>query len=673
MSDSKLNLNRRDLEELLLKRFFYAPSFGIYGGVAGLYDFGPTGTALQQNLINLWRQHFIIEEDMLEVDCTIMTPAEVLKTSGHVEKFADWMCKDTKNGEIFRADHLVEAVLEARLEGDALARKMADVAISGEAPAADAAAPAADAPKASSAKKNKKKKGGPVVAAKLDDDVAAEYKNILAQIDNYDGKALGELITRFDIRNPDSGNEVTQPVEFNLMFESSIGPTGQLKGYLRPETAQGQFLNFSRLLEFNNQKMPFASAMVGRSFRNEISPRSGLLRVREFTMAEIEHYVDPTNKNHTRFEEVANIKLRLLPCEVQLEGKSEPVEMTIRDAVANGTIDNKTLGYFLGRIYLYLMSIGIKRDLLRFRQHMQNEMAHYACDCWDAEIKTSYGWIECVGCADRSAYDLTVHSKRTKEKLCVQETLPEPRVYEKLVCEPNQKVFGPKLKRAAKPVQEYLESLPAADLAAIKEQLASNGKATVTLTGPPTPGSYEITPEMVTIENRTITENVREYTPNVIEPSFGIGRILYSLIEHSYTVREGDEQRAVLSFNPAVAPLKCLVLCLSKNADIEKHLVEIARRLRTDGVPVRIDDAASASIGRRYARNDELGIPFAVTVDFDTVKDGSVTLRERDSTKQIRASTDEIVGLVKSLVSGSTTWDDVLSKYPLINTAASSE
>ncbi|KAJ2854389.1 Glycine--tRNA ligase 1, mitochondrial [Coemansia erecta] len=667
MTESKLNIDRQALESLLTENFFYAPSFAIYGGVAGLYDYGPTGTALQQNLINMWRQHFIIEEDMLEVDCSIMTLSDVLKTSGHVEKFADWMCKDTKTGEIFRADHLVEGVLESRLEGDALARKMAGVAIS-DAGAADAGEQASSANKD---KKKNKKKAGAIVAVKLDDQVVEEYKSILAQIDNYDGKGLGELIARFDIRNPATGNEVTQPVEFNLMFESNIGPTGHLKGYLRPETAQGQFLNFTRLLEFNNGKMPFASAMVGRSFRNEISPRQGLLRVREFTMAEIEHYVDPKNKDHPRFDEVADIKLSLLPASVQLQGSAEPIQISIREAVAQGIIDNKTLGYFMGRIHLYLMAIGIKHELLRFRQHLQNEMAHYACDCWDAEIKNSYGWIECVGCADRSAYDLTVHANRTNKKMCVSENLPEPIVYDKVVCEVNSKVFGPRLRRAAKPVEDYLVGLSPTDLAAVRQALDTAGKAKVVLAGTAADGEYEITPDMVTIENRTVIEKKREYTPNVIEPSFGIGRILYSLIEHSYSVRAGDEQRAVLSFNPAVAPFKCLILPLSGNASFRQPVQDVARRLRTSGVPARIDNASSASIGRRYARNDEIGIPFAVTVDFDTVKDGSVTLRERDSTKQIRASVEEAVQLVKELVAGNTTWEDTMRKYPVFETAAS--
>ncbi|KAJ2797632.1 Glycine--tRNA ligase 1, mitochondrial, partial [Coemansia guatemalensis] len=658
MSESKLNVDRAALEQLLQKRFFFTPSFGIYEGVKGLYDYGPTGTALQQNLINLWRQHFVIEEDMLEVDCAIITPSKVLETSGHVAKFADWMCRDTVSHDFRRADHLVEEVLEARLESDALARKMADVSLAGGA-AADAGG------------KKGKKKGGAPAPTKLDDAVAEEYRNILAQIDNFDGDGLGELITKYDIRNPETGNAVTPPAAFNLMFESSIGPTGTLKGFLRPETAQGQFMNFSRLLEFNNQKMPFASAMVGRSFRNEISPRSGLLRVREFTMAEIEHYVDPLNKDHQRFEEVAGIKLPLLPGTVQLEGKTTPIQMTIGDAVEKGVVDNKTLGYFLGRIYLYLTAIGIKSEMLRFRQHLNNEMAHYACDCWDAEIKTTYGWIECVGCADRSAYDLRVHAAATKKKLCVRENLSEPRVFEKLECEPNSKVFGPRLKRAAKPVLEHLQTLPEETLEAVSAALAKDGKATVTLSGTAVDGDYEITPDMVTIERRTITEHVREYTPNVIEPSFGIGRILYALIEHSYSVRADDEQRAVLSFNAAVAPFKCLVLPLSGHASFEKPLRDAARRLRAVGVPARVDDAASASIGRRYARNDELGTPFAITVDFQTAQDGTVTLRERDTTKQIRGTLDEIVQLVKNLVNGEITWEVVLTKYELVNTAAS--
>ncbi|CAO3700052.1 unnamed protein product [Rhizopus stolonifer] len=572
---------------------------------------------------------------MLEVDTSIMTTHEVLKTSGHVDKFSDFMCKDLKNGEIFRADHVVEAVLEARLQGDKEA-KAAKAGKSAEEIAAEAAADAA-----AKVDKKKKKKKGIVVAVELADDVRQSYETTLAQIDNYGGDELAEIMKRFDIRSPETGNELSEPKEFNLMFESLIGPTGQLKGFLRPETAQGQFVNFKKLLEFNNEKMPFASAQVGRSFRNEISPRSGLLRVREFTMAEIEHYVDPENKNHPKFVDYKDVKLTLLPKDIQLSGKTSTVEMTIGDAVANNVVDNETLGYFMARIHLFLTKIGIKSDRLRFRQHMDNEMAHYACDCWDAEIKTSYGWIECVGCADRSAYDLTVHTKRTGEKLIVREQLAEPRTVELWQVEINKKTFGPKFKKEAKAVEEALLTLSEDQYAQLAKDLET-GVGFVEVNGQ----KFEVANDNLTVKRGSVTEYVREYTPNVIEPSFGIGRILYSLLEHSWWVREDDEARNVLSFPIVVAPFKCCLLPLSGNTVFEPFVRKFSRELRQAGVSIRTDDS-KASIGRRYARNDELGIPFAITIDFDTVEDNTVTLRERDSTKQVRDTFENILKILK--------------------------
>jgi len=135
--------------------------------------------------------------------------------------------------------------------------------------------------------------------------------------------------------------------------------------------------------------MPFASASIGKSFRNEISPRAGLLRVREFLMAEIEHYVDPEGgKKHPRFDEVKDVELALLDRNVQMSGKSDLTQTKIGDAVATKTVDNETLGYFLARIKQFLIKIGVDEKKLRFRQHMGNEMAHYASDCWDAELLT---------------------------------------------------------------------------------------------------------------------------------------------------------------------------------------------------------------------------------------------------------------------------------------------
>ena len=528
-------LDRSVLDSLLRRRLFYTPAFEVYGGVSGLYDYGPPGCSLQTNIIDTWRKHFVLEEDMLEVDCTMLTPHNVLKTSGHVDRFADWMCKDPKTGEIFRADHLVEEVLEARLASNKKAR--------GE--------ELADGELKATQKKRKAKESGPV---RLDDKLVQEYEEILAKIDNYNGEELGVLIVAHNIKNPNTGGDVLPPVAFNLMFQTSIGPSTNLPGYLRPETAQGQFLTFQKLLEFNQQSMPFASACIGKSFRNEISPRAGLLRVREFLMAEIEHFVDPDGgKKHPRFHEIKDVKLGLLDRKVQLGGSTKLIYMTTGEAVASRTVDSETLGYFIARIYLFLVRLGADPQKIRFRQHMANEMAHYAADCWDAELLTSYGWIECVGCADRSAFDLTVHSKKTGAPLCVRETRSEPLKIEEWVVEVDKKKFGPKFKKDGKAVEAAIEALSQDMREKLSSALEETGAIEVKV---PEVGDgvVQIEKDLVKIERRTRIENVREYTPNVIEPAFGIGRILYSLMEHVYWSREGSEERGV-SIQPFLAQI----------------------------------------------------------------------------------------------------------------------
>ena len=464
---------------------------------------------------------------MLEVDCTMLTPEAVLKTSGHVDKFADWMCKDPKSGEIFRADHLVEQVLEARLKADK-----------------DARGQTVEVDEAKEAKKKKKIKDTKI--EKLDDAVVKEYEETLAKIDNYGGDELGDLIKKFNIKGPTTGVELDPPKAFNLMFQTQIGPAAEMpNGYLRPETAQGQFLNFQKLLEFNQQSMPFASASIGKSFRNEISPRSGLLRVREFLMAEIEHFVDPQGgKIHDRFQDVKDVKLSLLNRKTQLSGQTTVEEVAIGDAVSSKLVDNETLGYFLVRIQDFLLKLGVDRSKLRFRQHMANEMAHYAADCWDAELFTSYGWIECVGCADRSAYDLTVHKIKTGAPLVVRETRAQPLVVEEYQIDLDKKKLGPKFRKDAKAVESAVEALTQDVREKLSLDLEKSGKISV-----PTPGigsgTTELEKDLIQIEKRKRTEYIREYTPNVIEPSFGIGRILYSLMEHVFWTREGDEARGV--------------------------------------------------------------------------------------------------------------------------------
>ncbi|KAL1863891.1 hypothetical protein Daus18300_008040 [Diaporthe australafricana] len=599
---------------VMKRRFFFTESIEACrvarnwkGDNRGFYDYGPPGCAVQTNLVDLWRKHFVLEENMLEIDCSVITPEPVLKTSGHVDKFADWMCKDPTKGEYLRADHLVETVLEARLASGS--------------------------------------RGPDKNSEKLAEANIVEFNHILASIDNYTGDQLGELIKRLHIRNPVGNGEVLPPVPFNLMFKSTVGPSAAAPVYLRPETAQGQFLNFKKLLNCNQGSMPFASASVGKSYRNEISPRTGLLRVREFLLAEIEHYVDPDNKDHGRFPEVINVEMPLLDRDTQLAGSTAPEILTVGEAVTASLIDNQTLGYFLARIMLFLIEVGVDPSKIRFRQHLANEMAHYACDCWDAELLTSYGWIECVGCADRSAYDLSVHSNYTSADLKVRESMHggsiQADVWEATL---KKKLTGPRFKKDAKIVQDSLDAIDQSEVEALAMELNEKGVVSVGTSRPMSDGrtSVELSGDLLSTKKETRVQTTREYTPNVIEPSFGIGRALYSLLEHVYWNRPQDAARA-----PQFGPI----------------INKISARLRKLGVSNNVD-SSSASIGRRYARNDELGTPLGITVDFDTVADGSLTLRDRVSTSQVRGSEDEVILAVKHMVDGVERWEDVAQRLP---------
>jgi glycyl-tRNA synthetase len=392
---------------------------------------------------------------------------------------------------------------------------------------------------------------------------------------------------------------------------------------------------------------------------NQISPRQGLLRVREFTLAEIEHFVDPEDKSHPKFVDVADLEFLMFPRELQLSGESAKL-VKLGEAVSKGTVNNETLGYFIGRVYLFLTRLGIDKNRLRFRQHLPNEMAHYAADCWDAEIECSYGWIECVGIADRSAYDLRAHSDKSGVPLVAHEKFSKPREVEKLVIVPSKKDLGLAFKGNQKMVVEALEAMSEKEAMDMKAALESKGETNFQVC---TLGKdVVITKKMVSISMEKKLEHQRVFTPSVIEPSFGIGRIIYCLFEHSFYTRPSkseEEQLNVFRFPPIVAPIKCTVFPLVKNQEFDDAAKVIDKALTTAGIS-HIIDTTAISIGRRYARTDEIGVPFAVTVDSAT----SVTIRERDSKEQIRVGIDEVASVVKQLTDGQSTWADVSFKYP---------
>jgi glycyl-tRNA synthetase len=603
-------------EETMTKRFFYIPAYEIYGGVKGLYDYGPPGSAIMANVLQYWRQHFIIEENMLEISTTALTPEIVFQTSGHCGKFQDYMVKDVSDSQYcYRADHILKDKIKFLLEDKTLTSEK-----------------------------------------------IKEMEHDLATLDDFSPDMLNSKIRFYKCVSPDTGNELSDPFPFNLMFTTQIGPTGKYLGFLRPETAQGMFVNFPRLLEYNNGKLPFAAAQIGPAFRNEIAPRTGLLRVREFTLAEIEHFVDPDDKSHHRFHEIKDYILPLLPRDVQA-GDNVIVKMDIGTAVSKRIVNNETLGYFLVRVHQFLVNIGIKEENIRFRQHMLNEMAHYASDCWDAEIKCSYGWIECVGNADRACYDLTVHSKASGKTMSAFVNYKDgPREEEFLELKMDRALIGKSLKNKAKDLFVYLEENKDNQDELHCLLLGFQKNESVTIAG------VQVTKEMVQIN--TIKKNVsgRRVRPSVIEPAFGIGRIIYCLLEQSFcqkpSLSEEGTIRTIISLKPSIAPVQCAIFPLVSNDDLEACVKRISTVLRKAKISQHID-TSGVSIGKRYARVDEIGCPFCVTVDYITLDDQCVTVRERDSTDQIRVPIELLVQILNTLIQGDVTWSHYKSIYPI--------
>uniref|UniRef100_A0A3P9KUU8 Glycyl-tRNA synthetase 1 n=1 Tax=Oryzias latipes TaxID=8090 RepID=A0A3P9KUU8_ORYLA len=384
-------------------------------------------------------------------------------------------------------------------------------------------------------------------------------------------------------------------------------------------------------------------------------------------MAEIEHFVDPSEKVHPKFSNVADLEITLYSSKAQTSGQSAQM-MRLGDAVEQGVINNSVLGYFIGRIYLYLTKVGVAKDKLRFRQHMDNEMAHYACDCWDAETKTSYGWIEIVGCADRSCYDLKCHARATKVPLVAEKLLkdcsltPLHKTVNVVQFEPNKGAIGKMYKKDAKLVMEYLAVCDECFITEQEQLLNETGEFNIETEGK----TFKLTKDMVSVRRQQKTLHVEEVVPNVIEPSFGIGRIMYTIFEHTFHIRDGDEQRTYFSFPATVAPYKCSVLPLSPNPEFMPFVRELSEAMTKNGVSHKVDDS-SGSIGRRYARTDEIGVAFGITIDFDTVNKTphTATLRDRDSMRQIRAEVSELPVIVRDLASGTMTWAEVESKFPI--------
>jgi glycyl-tRNA synthetase len=501
MSETKAENTLPTLDALVTlckRRGFIFQSSEIYGGYAGFFDYGPLGAELKKNVKDAWWQAMVHErDDIVGLDSTIIMHPEIWHASGHVGGFNDPMvdCKESKKR--YRADQLFFSPV--KVDGNVIGYVSVEESGTMQAEAEEKAA------------EMKRKQA---VQGTLEEIILKDYTE--AAEEEY------ELIPSPATGKPGS---LTPPRQFNLMFETQVGPLADASStsYLRPETAQGIFQNFKNVVDTGRVKIPFGIAQIGKAFRNEITPRNFIFRSREFEQMEIEYFIDPDE---------------------------ETWPQVYRE--------------WIDRCKAWLVSIGIPAEMVSEDVHPQDKLSHYSKGTTDLMFTFPFGTQELWGIACRGNFDLTQHQKHSNKSM---ELFDESR----------------------------------------KEK----------------------------------------YIPHVVEPSLGVDRTVLAVLTAAYCEDEvpndkgKPEKRTLLKFDPSIAPFKAAIFPLLKN---KPELVEKARGLYKQlQRRWNVSWDVSGAIGRRYRRQDEIGTPYCITIDFDTIeKDDTVTIRDRDTTEQIRLPIAEV-------------------------------
>lgn len=476
---------------LAKRRGFIYPGSEIYGGLANTYDYGPVGAELLRNIKNLWWKYFVQKRpDMVGIDGSIISHHKIWEASGHVAGFADSMVDCKKCKARMRADHLIEDYLEAK--GIMLSES------SFKTPDED-----------------------------LNDDVSAKYLG-QAKVEGMPEKYMNALIQAENIPCPNCGatpkkdKNWTKVRKFNLLFPVQLGIVegDEGMGYLRGETAQLIFTNFSNVVNSNRVRLPFGIAQIGKSFRNEITPGNSIFRTIEFEQAEIEYFFDPET------------------------AEWEKLYDNWKQALHN----------------FVTKQLGVREENVRWRTHSDEERSFYSKKTEDLEYKFPFGFKELWGLAYRTDYDLSQHIKHSNKDLSIVDPFT------------NKKIV-----------------------------------------------------------------------PHVIEPAVGINRLALMVLADAYVE---EEKRTVLKIAPKIAPYKVAVFPLLANKEeLVKKAQDVFSQLSEEFMA---SYDARGNIGKRYLAQDEIGTPWCVTVDFDTLEDGTVTVRDRDSMEQERVAIDTLVDYFKA-------------------------
>ena len=555
--------------ELARRRGFFWTSAELYGGVSGFLDFGPLGKLLKRKIEEKWRYWFILKNQDFVVE--IETP---IITPYKVFEASGHVSHFT--------DYVVECLKCGR---------------------------------------------------KFRADHLIEEQTGLTGLEGLNDVQLSSIIAEKGVKCPECGGQLGNVRKFNLLFQTTIGPYSENIGFARPEAAQGMFTTFSRVHNAMRNKLPLGIAQIGKVMRNEISPRQGPIRLREFTIMELELFYDPQEPSCPILDK--DEVLRLVPEEFVAKKTLEPLEVTVREALEKKFILSEWLAYFMVLAQKFIQELGISWDKQMFIAKLPQERAHYASQVYDQVIKLEkWGWVEVSGHAFRTDYDLRGHMASSGEDLRVFKQLPSEVEVEEVEVKPILEAIKEDYGAEANLVANALKMMPGER---VLEEINSKGYFEM--------GKFKVYAKHVEFTKVKRKIKGRRFIPFVAEPSFGAERLVYAVMEHAYKEREG---RVILSLPPDIAPIEAVVLPLVSRDGLPEKAKKVYDLLKMRGLLVEYDE--SGSIGRRYARADEVGVPLAITIDHQTLEDNTITIRDRDTWKQVRCSIQQLPEVIEAYV-----------------------
>jgi glycyl-tRNA synthetase len=573
---------------LAIRRGFLWPSFEIYGGQSGFYDLGPLGVLLKNNIVELWREVFVKQHQEFVVE--IETPI-------------------INPAIVFKASGHEEHFTDYAVECTSCHRIFR--------------------------------------ADHLIEEVLGTNAEGLSE------EELNKIIKEHNVRCPVCGGELSTVKKFLLLFQTYIGPYSlENLAYLRPETAQGMFINFKRVYELMKRRLPLGIAQIGKVVRNEISPRQGPIRLREFTIMEIEFFYDEKNPQCELLDErCSDNKIYILTAEQRIQGDTKPISILPSEAYKEKIILSPWLAYWMCIAGEFVNMLGIPLEKTYFEEKLPTERAHYSKQTFDQMVLVDkWGKLEVSGHAYRYSYDLERHIVFSKSDLYAVRQLKEPLIVRKRVAKYDKvailKLFGKQAGDVFKKLAKYSPE----ELLKILESSQSDEIEIEGMKIPRTVFTVEDVEEKIWVE---------KFIPHVAEPSFGAERLMYITLEYAYRELEGG--RVVLSLPKKLAPIKVGIATLIDKPPFEALASRIYNMLKMKYYVVILE---GDSIGKKYAYADEVGIPFVITIDYDSVVDGStVTVRDRDTRKQIRVP---IADLTKVIDLGLEGKDITKFGYPVI-------